>query len=86
MPVLFLGHGSPMNAIEDNQFSRGWRKIGETIPRPKAILCISAHRETIPQSMPVHRSFWESVPSVNLEISVINTTVTGASVSPGKSL
>jgi 4,5-DOPA dioxygenase extradiol len=46
MPVLFLGHGSPMNAIEDNDFSRGWENAGKTIPRPSAILCISAHWET----------------------------------------
>jgi 4,5-DOPA dioxygenase extradiol len=46
MPVLFLGHGSPMNAIEDNEFSRGWKEIGKSIPRPRAILCISAHWET----------------------------------------
>jgi 4,5-DOPA dioxygenase extradiol len=46
MPVLFIGHGSPMNAIEDNEYNRTWRKIGQTIPRPKAILCISAHWET----------------------------------------
>jgi 4,5-DOPA dioxygenase extradiol len=46
MPVLFLGHGSPMNAIEDNQFSRGWTNVAQTLPRPKAILCISAHWET----------------------------------------
>jgi 4,5-DOPA dioxygenase extradiol len=46
MPVLFVGHGSPMNAIEDNEFSRGWRNVGGTLPRPKAILCISAHWET----------------------------------------
>lgn len=46
MPVLFLGHGSPMNAIEDNEFARGWRSIGQSIPRPSAILCISAHWET----------------------------------------
>ncbi|MCL4505634.1 MAG: 4,5-DOPA dioxygenase extradiol [Chloroflexi bacterium] len=46
MPVLFVGHGSPMNAIEDNEFSRGWREIGKTLPRPNAILCISAHWET----------------------------------------
>ena len=46
MPVLFLGHGSPMNAIEDNEFSRGWRKEGAALPRPSAILCISAHWET----------------------------------------
>ncbi len=46
MPVLFLGHGSPMNAIEDNEFSNGWKNIGQTLPRPVAILCISAHWET----------------------------------------
>ncbi len=46
MPVLFLGHGSPMNAIDDNQFVRGWKMIGKSIPKPKAILCISAHWET----------------------------------------
>jgi len=43
MPLLFIGHGSPMNAIEDNVFSRKWAKIGTEIPRPQAILCISAH-------------------------------------------
>ncbi|MEZ4796328.1 MAG: 4,5-DOPA dioxygenase extradiol [Flavobacteriaceae bacterium] len=46
MPVLFLGHGSPMNAIEENEFVDGFRKIGEEIIKPKAILCISAHWET----------------------------------------
>lgn len=46
MPVLFLGHGSPMNAIEENEFVTGWRNIGKTLPRPVAILCISAHWET----------------------------------------
>ncbi len=46
MPVLFVGHGSPMNAIEDNEFSRAWRELGRSLPRPKAILCISAHWET----------------------------------------
>ena len=46
MPVLFLGHGSPMNAIEDNEFVHGFRELGKTIPRPTAILCISAHWET----------------------------------------
>ncbi|HHY82970.1 MAG TPA: 4,5-DOPA dioxygenase extradiol [Clostridiales bacterium] len=43
MPVLFVGHGSPMNAIEDNEYSRGWRKIAESIPKPKVILSVSAH-------------------------------------------
>lgn len=46
MPVLFLGHGSPMNAIEENEFVKGWRDIGKTIPKPNAILCVSAHWET----------------------------------------
>ena len=46
MPAIFVGHGSPMNAIEDNEFSRGWAAVGKSLPRPKAILCISAHWET----------------------------------------
>ena len=46
MPVLFLGHGSPMNAIEENEFVTGFRNIGKEIPKPNAILCISAHWET----------------------------------------
>jgi 4,5-DOPA dioxygenase extradiol len=46
MPVLFLGHGSPMNAIEENEFVAGFRMIGKDIPKPKAILVISAHWET----------------------------------------
>jgi 4,5-DOPA dioxygenase extradiol len=46
MPVLFLGHGSPMNAIEENEFVRGFREIALTIPKPRAILIISAHWET----------------------------------------
>lgn len=46
MPVLFLGHGSPMNAIEENEFVEGFRKIATKIPKPNAILCVSAHWET----------------------------------------
>ncbi len=46
MPVLFIGHGSPMNAIEENEFTEGWRNIGKTITRPAAVLCISAHWES----------------------------------------
>lgn len=46
MPVLFVGHGSPMNAIEDTEFSRGWRGIAGVIPKPECILCVSAHWET----------------------------------------
>jgi 4,5-DOPA dioxygenase extradiol len=43
MPVLFLGHGSPMNAIEENEFVAGFRKVAAEIPQPKAILVVSAH-------------------------------------------
>ena len=46
MPVLFLGHGSPMNAIEENEFVTEWRNTGKALPKPKAILCVSAHWET----------------------------------------
>lgn len=46
MPVLFLGHGSPMNAIEENEFVTGFRNIARSIPKPNAILCVSAHWET----------------------------------------
>jgi 4,5-DOPA dioxygenase extradiol len=46
MPVLFLGHGSPMNAIEENEFVKAFRETGKNIPRPNAILCVSAHWET----------------------------------------
>lgn len=42
-PVIFIGHGSPMNAIEDNEYTRGWQQIAASIPKPTAILCISAH-------------------------------------------
>lgn len=46
-PVLFLGHGSPMNAIEDNAWSRDWARLGRELPRPRAILMVSAHWETL---------------------------------------
>ena len=46
MPVLFVGHGSPMNAVEDNEFSRAWADIARNLPKPKVILCVSAHWET----------------------------------------
>lgn len=46
MPALFLGHGSPMNAIEENEFSLGWRAAAARCPKPKAVLCVSAHWET----------------------------------------
>ncbi len=46
MPLLFVGHGNPMNALEDNDFSRTWKDLGQTLPRPRAIVCVSAHWET----------------------------------------
>jgi 4,5-DOPA dioxygenase extradiol len=43
MPAIFFGHGNPMNALADNSFTQAWAKIGQSIPKPSAILCISAH-------------------------------------------
>jgi len=46
MPVLFVGHGNPMNAIEESEFTTGWKRVVLNIPKPEAILCISSHWET----------------------------------------
>jgi 4,5-DOPA dioxygenase extradiol len=46
MPALFVGHGSPMNAVEDNEYSHAWAQVGRELPQPTAILCVSAHWET----------------------------------------
>lgn len=46
MPALFIGHGTPMNALENNEFTRSWGKLGECIGKPKAILVVSAHWQT----------------------------------------
>lgn len=61
MPALFLAHGSPMNAIEDTPYSRAWRALGKALPRPRAILAVSAHWEThgvavtaMPQPRTIH--------------------------------
>lgn len=43
MPVIFVGHGNPMNAMSQNSYTLGWRRIGESVPRPVAVLVISAH-------------------------------------------
>ena len=43
MPAVFFGHGNPMNALADNGYTRGWAAIGAGMPRPKAVLCVSAH-------------------------------------------
>ncbi len=60
-PALFVGHGSPMNAIEDNPFTREWARLGQTLPRPAAILAVSAHWFTggtlvssLPQNKTIH--------------------------------
>ena len=47
MPIIFVGHGSPMNAIEENEFTQKWVEIAEGLPKPKAILSISAHWYTV---------------------------------------
>lgn len=59
--MLFIGHGNPMNAIEENRFVQGWRKTIQSVPIPQAILCISAHWETkgtfvtaMPQPKTIH--------------------------------
>src|SRR5688572_4940159 len=43
MPAMFFGHGNPMNAIQENAWTRSWAAIGTALPRPKAVLCVSAH-------------------------------------------
>ncbi|OGI45369.1 MAG: 4,5-DOPA dioxygenase extradiol [Candidatus Muproteobacteria bacterium RBG_16_65_34] len=46
MPVVFFGHGSPMNTLEQNRYTAAWRRLGESVPKPKAILAVSAHWTT----------------------------------------
>lgn len=47
MPAVFVGHGSPMNALPGaSAYAEGWRAVGQSLPRPKAILAVSAHWET----------------------------------------
>ena len=43
MPAAFLGHGNPMNALDDNRYTRAWRAFGQAVPKPRAILVVSAH-------------------------------------------
>lgn len=62
MPVLFVGHGNPMNVIEDNEFSRAWDAAGKSLPKPKAILCVSAHwvtRGTLVTAMDKPRTIYD---------------------------
>jgi 4,5-DOPA dioxygenase extradiol len=59
MPAAFLGHGSPMNALDHNRYTEAWRKFGESVPRPRAILVVSAHwytNATAVTSMPKPRT------------------------------
>ncbi len=59
MPVIFLGHGNPINAIQDNDYTKAWARIGAEIPRPEAILSVSAHwyvPETAVTAMPAPRT------------------------------
>ncbi|HET6372625.1 MAG TPA: 4,5-DOPA dioxygenase extradiol [Candidatus Polarisedimenticolia bacterium] len=60
MPVLFVGHGSPMNAIEDNTWSRGFQSLGRLLPTPKAILAVSAHWY-LPGSFTTGNTFPETI-------------------------
>jgi len=43
MPAAFFGHGNPMNALETNRYTAAWRAFGDAVPRPRAVLVISAH-------------------------------------------
>ncbi|MEZ5823271.1 MAG: 4,5-DOPA dioxygenase extradiol [Geminicoccaceae bacterium] len=61
MPLVFLGHGSPMNAIEENGYSRSWAELGRALPRPQAILVVSAH--------------WMSEGTVLVDISAMPKTI-----------
>lgn len=59
MPVIFLGHGNPMNAIQDNVWARSWADLGRRLPRPRAVLSVSAHwyiPETAVTAMPAPRT------------------------------
>lgn len=62
MPVLFVGHGNPMNVMEDNEFSRAWDAAGKSLPKPKAIICVSAHwvtRGTLVTAMDKPRTIYD---------------------------
>jgi 4,5-DOPA dioxygenase extradiol len=56
LPTIFFGHGNPMNALEQNAFTVGWSGLGKTMPRPKAILSISAHWYVSGAAVTVHQS------------------------------
>jgi 4,5-DOPA dioxygenase extradiol len=56
MPTIFFGHGNPMNALLRNQYTESWRRIGRSLPRPQAILCVSAHWYVSETAVTVARS------------------------------
>lgn len=59
MPAIFFGHGNPMNALMDNEFSSAWKALGRKLPRPRAVLCVSAHwyiEGTAVTAMPMPRT------------------------------
>lgn len=60
MPALFLGHGSPMNVLEDNLYTRSWQKLGMTLPRPQAIVVASRRRCTTPIIRLLDHRLWLS--------------------------
>lgn len=55
MPAVFFGHGNPMNALDRNEYTEGWARIGSQLPRPKAILCVTAHWYFPATAVSVHR-------------------------------
>jgi 4,5-DOPA dioxygenase extradiol len=62
MPVLFLGHGNPMNAIEENEYVQGFRTMAKSLPKVKAVLCVSAHwytRGTMVTAMPAPKTIYD---------------------------
>ena len=54
MPAIFLGHGNPMNALAHNSYTEAWAALGAKLPRPKAVLCISAHWYTAGSALTVN--------------------------------
>ncbi len=55
MPALFVGHGNPMNALVKNDWTRGWESLGKELPRPRAVLCVSAHWYVPETAVTMHR-------------------------------
>ena len=68
MPAAFIGHGNPMNALETNRYTQAWHAFGRAVPRPRAILVVSAHwyiNATAVTAMPKPRSWgspWITAP------------------------